>query len=349
MGLWSRRRFLAGVAGAGGAAALAALGGWKRLAGPAGGTSAETGPALAGGLQVARRSTWALGADVSIVALHPGRQTAEDAITAALAELRLVEEVMSLYRPDSQLCRLNRDGQLADPHPHLVEALRAAGQMSQRSGGAFDATVQPLWAAYAAAQRQGRLPDDVEIESARRLVDWQGVTASPGRIRLARPGMAVTLNGIAQGYAADRVLSALRGHGVENALVNTGEAGTIGRNNGRPWTAGIQHPRQADAFVAVAELDGRCLSTSGDYATSFSPDRANNHIFDPASGRSPTAFASVTVVAPTAVEADALSTAVFVLGVERGLQLVRSSRQADALLVLKDGRTLATAGFPRVG
>ncbi len=109
---------------------------------------------------------------------------------------------------------------------------------------------------------------------------------------------------------------------------------------------GIQHPRIEDAYISVAKLDGRCLATSGDYATSFSPDHRDNHIFDPRTGKSPTELASVSVLAESGLVADGLSTALFVLGPEQGLRLIEATPGADALFVLKDGRTLATRGFP---
>ena len=109
---------------------------------------------------------------------------------------------------------------------------------------------------------------------------------------------------------------------------------------------GIQHPRRSDAYVATVSLADRCLATSGDYATPLSSDYRDHHIFDPRVGHSPTAFSSVSVVARTACEADALSTTVFVLGAEQGLTLVRSRTACEALLVFKDGRIVATEGFP---
>jgi thiamine biosynthesis lipoprotein len=279
--------------------------------------------------------------------LHPDRQMAKRALSAALDELKQVEQLMSLYLPESQLSRLNRDGVVSDPHPYLVDVLSRSRAMSQASGGAFDVTVQPLWELFAEAKKCRRLPDPGAIDAARAKVDWRRVEVSPARIQVSGKATKVTLNGIAQGFAADRAMDALRRHGIEHALVNTGEIGTQGdKSAGRPWVVGIRHPRREDAHLALAGLAGRCLATSGDYATRFSDDYRNHHIFDPATGRSPTALASVSVAAPTAVEADALSTAVFVLGVERGLALVRSTDGADAFLVLKDGRTLATEGFP---
>jgi FAD:protein FMN transferase len=330
----TRRQFLLVMASAGG---LAGLGLWDWLS-----------QTRASGLKLVRRTSRALGADVTMIALHESRETAERAISAAFYELELVEALMSLYRSESQISRLNRERVLENPHPYLVSVLERAQRMSLETGGAFDVTVQPIWDLYAAAHSQGRLPDDDAIEATRARVDYQKLEVTSERLRLHGEGMAITLNGIAQGFAADRALAALRAHGVQNALVNAGELGALGhKQGGESWTAGIQHPRRSDAYVSLAKLDGRCMATSGDYETAFTPDRAYNHIFDPATGRSPQTFSSVTVVAPSGLDADALSTAIFVLGVAKGLRLIQQSPGADALFVLKDERVLSTGGFPR--
>ena len=164
---------------------------------------------------------------------------------------------------------------------------------------------------------------------------------------LRAPATAITLNGIAQGFAADCAIAALRDHGVEHALVNSGEIGCLGRKpNGRNWNVGIQHPREPDAFVALPTLRGRSLATSGDYETTYSADFSKNHIFDPQTGQSPNELASVSIAAPTAMQADALSTAIFVMGRERGMELIRSLPGVDVFFVLKDGSTVTSAGFP---
>jgi thiamine biosynthesis lipoprotein len=295
------------------------------------------------------RQSWALGSDVSMTVLGLSSNRAERALDAAFADLEAVEQVMSLYRQDSQLCKLNHHKVLDRPHPYLVEVLATAEQTSRQTDGAFDITVQPLWQLFAASQKQGRLPGEPEIAAARRCVDWRAVECSPDRIRFRAPVKAITLNGIAQGFAADRALAALRAHGVEHALVNTGEIGCVGvKPDGRGWTAGIQHPREPDAFVSLAALRGRSLATSGDYETAFAADFSKNHIFDPRTGESPGELASVSIAAPTAMQADALSTAAMVLGPRRTLDLIARLPDVDALLVLKDGRVLRTAGFEEV-
>jgi thiamine biosynthesis lipoprotein len=302
--------------------------------------------ATASPLRAATRTSRALGSDVSITALHQEQCTAALAVDDAFAELEVVEQLMSIYRPDSQLSRLNRFRELRDPHAYFVQVLEAASQMSRQSGGAFDITVQPLWNLFAAAQKQGRLPGEEEIDAARRVVDWRQVKVTSDLVTLAGEGSAITLNGIAQGFAADRAAAAIKARGVKHALINTGEIGALGQSSqGEAWKIGIQHPRREDAFVSLAQLADRCLATSGDYETTFSDDFRCHHLFDPRTGRSPTELAGVSVVAETAMLADALSTAAFVLGAAEGSRLVRKL-QADAFFVLKSGRTLATNGFP---
>lgn len=326
-----RRKFLAAGFALGGLAASGAL------------ASRE------GSMQLveSRRRSRALGAEMEITVRHTSALAGERAINAAFAAIADVERLMSLYRDDSQLCELNRTGRLDQPHPELVQVLSLAQQVSRDTNGAFDVSVQPLWLCWSQAKREQRLATPAEIATARQLVDWRAIDVSPRCIKLLKPGMQLTLNGIAQGYATDRALSALRSAGVDHALLNTGEIHAVGRDSdGDTWSAGIQHPQHVDAFVALAKLHGRALSTSGDYATSFSPDRRHHHIVDPRVGLSPTELASVSIVAPTAVEADALSTAVLVLGRDAGLRWLASRAGVDALLVDKHGRVTKTPGFP---
>lgn len=335
----SRRRFVYVMAGFG--TSIGAVAALRR------GFDIEPNDPSIDDLQQVHRTSWALGSNVAITALHRDAAVGESAIAAAFEELELIEDVMSIYREDSQLSRLNRNGLLDDPHPHLVAVLQTAQSISARTEGAFDVTVQPLWELYSRTKQLNRLPTETEIATARQNVDWKRLEVEPSRIRLDGNGTAITLNGIAQGYAADRVTAVLQKHGVSDALIDTGEFGTLGtKAGGDPWRVGIQHPREQDAYVSVAQLAGRCLATSGDYATTFTDDHRHHHLLDPRTGRSPNDLSSVSIVATTAMAADALSTAVFVMGSEAGLKLVEQTPGADALLVQKDGTSTATAGFP---
>lgn len=301
----------------------------------------------AAGLRKITRSGRALGTEVLITVFHPDQASADQAIARAFAAIDQVEQGMSLYRADSEICRLNRLGSLNQPDPALLHVLERAKALSAETDGAFDVTVQPLWQVYAEALQHGALPSTSELAAAQQLVDWQQISLSPERIRLGRPGMAITLNGIAQGLAADVAAQALREHGVEHALIDSGEIGTVGSHAEKDhWSIGLKDPRDPAGLLGVAALEGRCLATSGDYETRFSDDFSAHHLLDPRTGRSPGDLASVSVVAPTALEADALSTAVFVLGLARGRDFVERLPNVEALFVDKHQTLHRSTGFP---
>lgn len=315
-----------------GTAAVAGLGVWREAGKP--GRFRVSGTA------------WALGADVRLTVFHESRETGEAAIRAAFTELERVEEVLSLYRPESEISRLNRVGHLDRAHPWLNEVVDTALTLSSASGGAFDITVQPLYEVYSKATGEKRLPNLVELAAARARVDWRQVERDGAGIHLRGAGTRITLNGIAQGFAADRVAAVLREHGVTNALVDTGELNARGKPATREeWRVAIRHPRHREAHLATAFLQGRCLATSGDYETRFGNDYRHHHLFDPETGLSANELASVSVVAGSAMEADGLSTALFVMGLERGLALLETA-EAEGLFVTKQGRVIPTAGFP---
>lgn len=292
-----------------------------------------------------RRDLVGFGTTLSLQAAHADDQALSAALDAAVAALQRIEAQMSLFRDDSALSRLNRDGRLDAPPPELRELLATARGIARHSDGAFDPTVQPLWLAFAGAQAQGRLPTRDEVAAARDRVGWRGLRLDAGGARLARPGMGVTLNGIAQGWAADRVRAVLLAHGVRHALVDAGEYAMAGHDPaGTRWTLGIADPHDARRLVARLFADGRCVATSGDDQTAFSADHRHHHIFDPRTGWSPPDIAGVTVAAPSGALADALTKVFFVAGPERA-QAVARRWHVDALWIAKDGRWNATPGL----
>ena len=142
-------------------------------------------------------------------------------------------------------------------------------------------------------------------------------------------------------------LAALRPFGIEHALLDTGEFAARGHNPAQqPWTLGVADPRDQQAMAAIVRTDGRCLATSGDYAAAFTPDFAHHHIFDPATGDSPTELASVSVVAPSAVLADGLSTAFMVMGAKKSHALAATLAGVDLLTINKRGVVWRSPGFP---
>lgn len=295
------------------------------------------------------RSGWALGTQTTLTVFSKDSSQAEQAMDAAFRELNRVEDVMSLYRPNSEICRLNRDGFLNNPDPDLVEILKVAQQLGKDTDGAFDVTIQPLWELHYAHAEAGTSVSETEIKAALAKVDWRQVSISSGRIELKGDGSAITLNGIAQGFAADAVARTLAQFDIQHALIDTGEIGAIGSHAEKDaWSIGIKHPRKENDFLGLAALNGRCLATSGDYETRFSDDYSQHHLLDTRTGLSPVELSSVSVVAKTALQADALSTAVFLLGLKDGQKLIEATPGADALFVTKDGSETQTAGFPMI-
>ena len=276
----------------------------------------------AGRAEVSALRVWrgsALGADACIQLHHPD---AERLLGVCLAEIERLEAVFSLYRPDSALVRLNRAGELAEPPFDLVRLLSESAGFSALTDGAFDPTVQPLWQLYAGhfatpgADPKG--PPESAVREALARVGWQGVVVEAGRIGFARPGMALTLNGIAQGYITDRVIERLRAAGVERVLADLGETRTLGRHpDGAPWRIGLEDPRHRGQITRTLDLENRALSSSGGYGTVFEPSGRFNHLFDPATGRCAERWPAVSVVADTATTADALSTAFCFLSQDR--------------------------------
>ncbi len=279
---------------------------------------------LAGPASAAPMRHWvgtALGARASITLAH---RDAAEIVTAVLHEIDRLEDVFSLYRPGSALSRLNRDGALDAPPFELLECLGIAGAVHDATGGAFDPTVQPLWAAYAEGYAAGGMPTNPMLDAARSRVSWSLLRVAPSRVAFALPGMALTLNGIAQGYIADRVARMLEAQGLDQILIDTGELRALGTTPaGAPWSVMLPDGGRLD-------FRDRALATSAPLGTSFDQAGTIGHILDPRTGLPARAsMQTVSVTAPTAALADALST---------GLCLLDGKEAEEAIGRLRDCR-----------
>ncbi|MCH2208330.1 MAG: FAD:protein FMN transferase [Lentisphaerales bacterium] len=287
----------------------------------------------------------ALGTEIVFTIFHEDAKLVNLAIDEALNNIEQVEKLMSIYRPDSQLSQLNREGILPSPHPVLVDVLKKAKELSALTNGAFDVTVQPLWNLFRKYSLKGSLPGKEDILKAKAKISWQFIDIQKDHICMNKAGAQITLNGIAQGLAADVAQKALKARGIEHALIDTGELNAVGSPHQKDaWKIGIQHSRKP-GYHCKTILKNRCLSSSGDYQIKFSEDYRHHHLFNPQTGYSPTELANVSVLAPTAMEADALSTAVFILGLKKGKALIESLPDVDALFVTKEGRFEYTDQF----
>ena len=278
----------------------------------------------------------ALGAHARLSLQHPDESAAKSAIAACLEEVARLETIFSLHRADSTLARLNACGHLDDAPVDLRLLLGETLMLAERSGGAFDPTIQPLWALYA---RHFSRPDadplgppKDALERAKALVGWHKVEIEGAAIRLRAPGMAVTLNGVAQGYISDRVGDLLRARGFENVLVNMGEQLALGPKwDGTAWRVGIADPANPEIALVELPLSRGAIATSGGYGYHFDPAGRFTHILEPRTGAPARQWASVTVVADRAATADALSTALSVVPARRAPVLL--SRGARAFVV----------------
>ena len=315
------------------------------IAATAAGSSLLTGErAAASGDAVQWRGS-ALGAQVSIEIYHSDRAEAGRLVERCVLDVRRLEQQFSLYRADSAISTLNRTGFLVSPAPDMVALLQAALHFSDLTGGAFDPTVQPLWRLYAdhfsAEMPDSEGPAPHRITEALAKVGHNGVFVNEDRVALVRRGAAITLNGIAQGFATDRVVERLRSAGLSTTLVNMGEIRAIGaRPDGAPWRVGLADCDRAGAITETIDLVDRAVATSAGAGFQFDSKGRFTHLFDPATGRSPSRYASLSVIAPTATEADALSTAFSLMPVSRIQDIVAIRPDVQARIIDASGTLL---------
>ena len=269
------------------------------------------------GAAVAEEVTWqgqALGAPAMLRIHHHDREHAQRLVESVAAEVRRLERIFSLYRDDSDLVRLNRQGVLIAPPSEMVELLQRTRSIWDLSAGKFDPTVQPLWSAYrehfSAPDADAKGPTTAVLDAALEGVGFDGVRFDADRIAFSRPGMALTLNGIAQGYITDRIAALLRAGGIESCLVDIGETWGAGlRPDGGGWRVGIVDPSGSGQHLDVLEVVDRAVATSSPSGFVFDAEGRFNHLIDPRNGRSPRRYESITIVAADATTADGLSTA----------------------------------------
>lgn len=289
-----------------------------------------------------------MGTTVTITVIDSDVEKAESAIEHAFLEIEKIEELMSLYIENSSVSVLNKEGILEDAHIDLIYTIKKAQYYSYLSDGAFDITVQPILDLYTTSfDVNKRAPSDEEINAALGLVDYKNVIVEDEEIRFGKKGMAITLGGIAKGYAIDRAVEILELNGVKHALVNAGgDMRAIGKKSGsEEWQIALQNPRNAEEYITIIKLNNKSVATSGDYERYFEPTKKFHHIVNPKTGYSATELISVTIIAEKAIDADALATSVFVMGPEEGMELIEQLENVEGLLITKDREILKSSGF----
>jgi thiamine biosynthesis lipoprotein len=296
-----------------------------------------------------KRDEAIMGTAISVELWADDRAEGESAITAVMDEMHRIDHLMSPHRPASELSRINRDAATSavSVSAEMIRLLDRANEFSRLSDGAFDITYAAVGHLY--DYRERIRPNEAELARARALVGWRNLVVDvPARtVRFALDGMRIDLGGFAKGHAVDNATAILQAIGIRHAIVSAGgDSRVIGDRRGRPWTIGVRDPRRAGEMVAMLPLEDVSISTSGDYERYFDADGVRfHHLIDPATGRSPSSVHSVTILAEDGLTTEALSKCVFVLGVEKGLRLIESQPEVDAVIVDAAGALHYSAGL----
>lgn len=304
----------------------------------------------------------AMGSFVAVTVLHESAGLAEHAIGTAFEEMDRNIGLLNRFDGASALSALNDGGHLADAPPELTDVIERGLAYGRHSGGAFDITVKPIIDLYRdpATYAPRTPPTREEIDEAAQLVGAAHVEVTGRQVRLARSGMTLTLDGIAKGYVVDGMAAALGEAGATRFLINAGGDIRTGgdRGDARPWTIAVRDPRsEAPSWNSASWDDGivpeairvanGAVATSGSYEVYFDHQQRAHHIVRAETGGSPAEALSVTVTAATTIEADALATAVFVLGPRRGRELIDGMAGCECLVIDRNGNQVYSRGWRR--
>lgn len=293
------------------------------------------------------RTRLAMGTYVSITAIHSSRDEAENAIGRAFAEIDRLSAILSRYDSNSPVSALNGNGVLKGAPPEVVEMVARSIYYNRQTKGAFDITVKPLVDLYKSSFNGGTKPLDSEVEATLQRVGAEHLRLENGNIRFMNEGMGITLDGIAKGYIVDQVSELLTANGIVKHLINAGgDIRTSGSAaNGKPWTVAIQDPAKQKQYPDVIQMTSGAIATSGNYEVFYDREKVFHHIVDGRTGLSPEISASVTVKADTVMDADAMSTSVFVMQPSDGISFINSQIGCECLVVGNNGLVAKSNGW----
>ena len=288
-----------------------------------------------------------MGTEVRVELWHEDAASARAAIGAVMDEMNRIDALMSPYKSNSELSRINRE---AAQKPVVItqemfDLISRSLEFSKLSGGAFDITFSSV--GYLYDYREHIKPSDAEIAKALPGVNYRHLQLDRKRrtVHFARSGVRIDLGGIAKGHAVDNCIALLKKRGITNAIVTAGgDSRLLGDRRGRPWKVGIRDPRRRDDVVMVLPLVDVAISTSGDYERYFEADGVrHHHIINPKTGKSASGVRSVTVIGPDGVTTEGLTKSVFVRGVEDGMRLIESLPNIDAIVIDATGNIFYSA------
>lgn len=298
-----------------------------------------------------KRTQMHMGTLVSITAVGPTNQDANEAIDAGFQEVKRLEQLLSTWIPESEMSRVNAAaGQKpVSVSPETMTVVRLSLQVAELTEGAFNIAIGPAVDAWNVSA-EPRFPTAMELEGLKPLINLQAIHADVWEktIYLEKPGMRIDVGGIGKGYAADQAVMAMKKAGaVAGVVALSGDIKTFGRlPDGKKFSVGIQHPRKEGAILAEVDLQDEAISTAGDYERYFEKDGVRyHHILDPNTLQPARGCQSVTVIAKEGVWADGLDTGIFVMGVDRGMELVEQLDDVEAIIVDQAGQVHISSGL----
>lgn len=304
---------------------------------------------LGGGIQEVKHVLPAMGTRVEVVALDESRDRLEEATGRAFLEMDRLISLLSRFDESSAVTCLNDQGSLTDVPPELSKLIDRSLRFFQLSGGLFDISVEPVVDLFRERLCCNRPvePTRQEIADALDLVGSDHIALYDGRVRLGRSGMKISLNGIAKGFIVDAVARVLLSQGIEDFLINAGgDIRTSGaKEDRRPWTVAIQDPFKEDRFPDTIHLTDGAVATAGCYERAFDNERRYHHLVNTETGLSPHVNLSVSVVAPSAMAADALATSIFAMEPFLAMRFTESLRGCECLVVDRSGIVHTSPGW----
>ena len=300
---------------------------------------------------VVKRAQMHMGTLVTITSVARNEAAAQAAATAGFSEIHRLEQLLSTWIPTSELSLVNTSAGVKPVRvsPETMTVVRRAIQAGEITNGGFNIAIGPAIEAWSVTEDQ-RIPTESELGALRPLVNLQAVHVDAGRqtIYLEKAGMRIDVGGIGKGYAADEAVEAMRKAGaVAGVVALSGDIKTFGRlPNGKMFPVGIQHPREDGSVLVWIDLQDEAISTAGDYERFFEREGIRyHHILDPRTLQPARGCQSVTVIAREGIWADGLDTGIFVMGPERGMELVEQLPDVEAVIVDAEGHLLVSSGL----
>ena len=290
-----------------------------------------------------------MGTYVSII-VYADKNCGNEIIESAYKKIEELERIASNYDENSEVCRLNQQGYLDEASDELLEMIDLSIEYYKITDGSFDITIEPLLKLWSEGLwKESEEVQAEKISEALMLVGSDKINIENRKIEFELDGMSVTLGGIAKGYIIDKAMDVIQEAGVESALINAGgDIVSLGvKDDGEMWNISLENPDNTDESIASFNFAGKAVATSGNYYRYFDPDKEVHHIIDPKTGFSADKCISVTVIAQTCTEADALATSVFVMGSQDGLKLVESLDNVEALIIDSERNIYKSSGLSK--